>query len=235
MSSPGQTCPCIYAIREMDIYMTVKSKITKRVVGCPRSSRERFIEAAVALLKERGVAFSLEDVAAITGRRRQTIYNHFGSKEALLREAVLQLRDELVLPFKEMEGSAPLVLRTLAEAVMAHFFKPENIRVQVLLSAAAYEIPGFSEWIRPRVEQPLNSAIVRYLQSQVDDGLLSISNPRLASQIFLGSLTGFYSVRVMHGEALPDLEQQRRHIDEVLTTFLTAWGYAPVAQAKGPT
>lgn len=209
--------------------MTVKSNNVEVVAGRPRSSRDSFVAAAVALLKVKGIAFTLEDVAIATGKRRQTIYNHFGSKEALLQEAVVKIRDELVLPFSDMEGPPPLVLGALAQAVMAHFFEPGNFRVLSMLSAAAYEIPEIATWLKPRQDQPLSTALARYLQTQADAGGLSIPDPKLAAQLFLGSLTGYYHARVVFGEAAPDAAQQTAVIKACLTTFLAAWGHDPRA------
>jgi AcrR family transcriptional regulator len=54
-----------------------------------RETRARIREAADALFRERGyVATSIDDVARAAGVARQTVFSAFGSKGALLKEAI---------------------------------------------------------------------------------------------------------------------------------------------------
>ena len=207
--------------------MTVKSKNQGQAVGRPRTARADIVAATVALLRERGAQLSLEDVAEAIGVRRQTIYNHFGSKDALLREAILAIRDELVIPFEVIEGPPPAVLRAVAEAVTAHLLDPDDLRLRIMLRASAYDNPAIVEWLRPRETRPFSQALAAYLATCAAGGSLSVSDPQAAAELFLGALTGFDLARAMAGDAAPDAVWRERRVTGAVATFLRAWGYRP--------
>lgn len=65
--------------------------------AAPRGgTRERILDAALAVLSERGLAaMAVEDVAQQAGVSRQTVYRHMGSREGLVTATIL--REEAVL------------------------------------------------------------------------------------------------------------------------------------------
>lgn len=57
----------------------------------PRPTHDRILDAAHAAMATHGLAkLSLEDVAREAGMSRQTVYRHFGSKEALVTAAIIR-------------------------------------------------------------------------------------------------------------------------------------------------
>lgn len=53
-----------------------------------RTARDRILRAARAVLAERGLATRVEDVAAVAGVGRRTVFRHFESRDALLAAAL---------------------------------------------------------------------------------------------------------------------------------------------------
>ncbi|HEX5366224.1 MAG TPA: helix-turn-helix domain-containing protein [Acidimicrobiales bacterium] len=53
-----------------------------------RTARERIVRAARSVLAERGFATRVEDVAAVAGVSRRTVFRYFESREALLAAAI---------------------------------------------------------------------------------------------------------------------------------------------------
>ncbi|MFB9908879.1 TetR/AcrR family transcriptional regulator [Allokutzneria oryzae] len=61
------------------------------------SLRENLLDAAARLLSERGFqGLRMADVAAATGVSRQTVYNEFGNKEALVQAVALRVTSEFL-------------------------------------------------------------------------------------------------------------------------------------------
>lgn len=83
-----------------------------------RSSRVAILDAALRVLTREGLSgLALEDVATEAGLSRQTLYRHFGSRDALIGAAIL--REEAVL-FDVMQQAADDV-DELEESLVAAF------------------------------------------------------------------------------------------------------------------
>lgn len=69
-----------------------------------RTSRVAILDATLEVLSTDGLAgLSLEDVASTAGLSRQTLYRHFGSRDALIAAAILREEAEL---FEHMQAAA---------------------------------------------------------------------------------------------------------------------------------
>lgn len=60
--------------------------------------KKTYINRAILVLKQDGLRLSLEEVANKMGITKKTIYNHFSSKDELLRECILSIASD----FKEV-------------------------------------------------------------------------------------------------------------------------------------
>jgi AcrR family transcriptional regulator len=59
--------------------------------GEPATTPDRILDAALAAMSHHGLTrLSLEDVAREAGMSRQTVYRHFGSRDALVAAAILR-------------------------------------------------------------------------------------------------------------------------------------------------
>lgn len=104
-----------------------------------RRSRAALIQAAIALVTERGTAaIPISDIAAAADVSRQLVYQHFGDRDALLLEAALDLaRTELLPRFAEVaspEGSEQ------ARALTRHFAEHRAFYRAMLNSSSAYAL-----------------------------------------------------------------------------------------------
>jgi AcrR family transcriptional regulator len=73
-----------------------------------RRNRAALIEAAGALLAERGLAVQVEDVANAAGVGVATIYRHFGNRDGLIREVLAGRTVALVAVVRDaIQGLAP--------------------------------------------------------------------------------------------------------------------------------
>lgn len=104
-----------------------------------RRSRAALIQAAVALVTERGTAaIPISDIAAAADVSRQLVYQHFGDRDALLLEAALDLaRTELLPRFAEEKSSEP---RERARALTRHFAEHRVFYRAMLNSSGAYAL-----------------------------------------------------------------------------------------------
>lgn len=55
------------------------------------SRKKNYINKAISVFKQEGLRLSLEEVAAKMGITKKTLYNHFSSKDELLKECILSI------------------------------------------------------------------------------------------------------------------------------------------------
>jgi len=66
-------------------------------------NREKVLQAALKLFQERGVRkVSVKDIAARAGLAPATVYNHFGTKDALVRETLAYYLETTIGQFKKI-------------------------------------------------------------------------------------------------------------------------------------
>ncbi|AZM62809.1 TetR/AcrR family transcriptional regulator [Streptomyces sp. WAC 01420] len=203
----------------------------------PRSPSDlRILRAAKELfLADRYAGVSLERVAERAGLSRQTVYNRFGSKEAVFREMV---RDHWSAfpgpdPGADDEGgaSAEEVLRAFARSLRSFADETDQIRFARLVVAESDRVPWIADEFHRLGKGPVVAALAGRLDALVRDGLLCCPDTRLAARQFMGLVQEFLVwPRVMgfteEYSALPDTEVV---IDEAVRTFLAR--YAPPGAA----
>ncbi|MET8523384.1 TetR/AcrR family transcriptional regulator [Nocardioides sp. NPDC004968] len=99
-----------------------------------RRSRAALIQAAIALVTERGTAaIPISDIASAADVSRQLVYQHFGDRDALLLEGALDLARTGLLP-RFAEASAEGRERALA---MTRHFAEHRVFYRAMLNSSS--------------------------------------------------------------------------------------------------
>ncbi len=211
--------------------------------GRPRSPSDlRILRAAKELfLADRYAGVSLERVAERAGLSRQTVYNRFGSKEAVFREMVRDHWSAFPGPDRrpgagdevgEVGGaSAEEVLRAFARSLRRFADETDQIRFARLVVAESDRVPWLADEFHRLGKGPVVAALTGRLDALVRDGLLRCPDTRLAARQFMGLVQEFLVwPRVMgftEEYAAPPAAEVV--IDEAVRTFLAR--YAPPGAA----
>jgi AcrR family transcriptional regulator len=109
-------------------------EITTFSVRSKTSLREALLDAATELLPERGyAALRMADVATRTGVSRQTVYNEFGNKAALIQAVVLRTTSEFLEGIRHRVEHSEDLLAGIRQAVV---YTVEHARENRLVAAA---------------------------------------------------------------------------------------------------
>ena len=207
-------------------------------VEAPRPSSQRkqaaILEAAeTVFLRDGFVGASVDEVVSVSGVSKQTIYNHFGSKERLFVAVVSAMTraagdavhpDEHELPDPdELAGYLEDYLLRQATVVL----RPRILRLRRLVIG---EVERFPDLARTLWEDGPARAMgaLAVLVSQLDAaGLVRAPDARVAaSSLNWLVMSGPLNAAMLLGDgAVPDEEALRRHTREAVRVFLAA--YAP--------
>lgn len=201
----------------------------KKSPGRPSRIRPTIVAAARALFLEHGLEVRLEMIATKAGTNRQTLYNHFPTKTALLIEVFEHLKTEMVMPFIEQyelkNKRLDQLLLEIGQAVQNHFYNLDVIRLQRLLIIALVEMPEILPKIQQRAQGNIKRSLSQILETANNTGLIEIEDPDEATKAFLGAVMGYAYPATLIGGNVPTQQELQQLNEEVCRTFLKAWQY----------
>lgn len=201
----------------------------KKSPGRPSRIRPTLIAAARELFLEQGLEVRLEAIATKAGTNRQTLYNHFPTKTALLIEVFDHLKAEMEAPFIEhhVDSNKRLDQRLfdIGHAVQTHFYNVDAIRLQRLLIIALVEMKEILPKIQNRTQGNIKRSLSHILETAHNAGLIQVEHPDEAAKAFLGAVMGYSYPATMLGGATPTPKELKKLNQEVCSMFLKAWQY----------
>jgi AcrR family transcriptional regulator len=176
----------------------------------PPSHREQILEGAIECVQTRGVAnTTTRDIAAASGASLASIPYHFGSKDALLDQALLKAirRYSEHVERQAFAGDAP-PLQALAKSLIATVdsFEEAGPLLSSLMEAHVKAI--HSESLRERVAANRRLAVER-IAATVRGGLglegqLSDEHTHAVSLLVLALVDGLMLASLIEPDAIPD-------------------------------
>jgi AcrR family transcriptional regulator len=187
-----------------------------------RSTREEILEAAVELLRERGTAVTLEEIAERAEVSRQTVYLHFGSRTGLMIAMVQHIDEQGALHhLLQRVFEAPTAVQALDAIVSLHAeYYPIIYPVARLFLSRKYDDEAMRAAWDDRMESRhrLYRQVVERLHG---DGLLAPEWNVEAATDLLWSMTSWELWEQLTGDREWSRDDYLRHLRTVLRrTFL---------------
>jgi TetR/AcrR family transcriptional repressor of mexJK operon len=200
-----------------------------RTVGqIDRAKNEAILDAASDVIFERGLSAPLDEIARRAGVSKQTIYNHYGSKAALMR-ALIARRTQLITSTLAMEGaqaSAEEALAAYARALLQTVRMERGVAMMRLLIESARRNPELARQVLPTGLRASRTRLAEFLCRLRAGGRLALDDPDEAADFFAGMVVSHHQVQGLLGlpaELTP--ERIERIAREAARRFLKA--YAP--------
>ncbi|OPG05664.1 TetR/AcrR family transcriptional regulator [Microbispora sp. GKU 823] len=196
--------------------------------------RRAILEAAFAVFAEQGYAqASVQEIAEAAGVAKLTVYNHFGDKESLFRQAMevaadavsaenLAVVDRLRDPGDDLRA----VFEDVAYSLLQVCCGERSHALRRLTYGQIARTPDIVEIVQGRTGRRLAEALADRLARLSLSGRLRPCDPALAAEQFLALLTGPMEVRTALGTRTASPEEARGVADAAVDTFLRAYGPA---------
>lgn len=161
----------------------------------PLSEKQRaIIEAATRIFLDQGYrSTSMDAIAREAGVSKQTIYNHYGNKEALFSDIITQHCEEVLVSLLRTEHArhnAEATLRQFATTLLDIILQPSVLALHRLIIAESARFPEVGELYYRVGPERGNRRLADYLEEQCRLDHLRIDDCYLAAQQFTGALTG---------------------------------------------
>lgn len=176
-------------------------------------------------LRESYSGASMESIAQEAGVSKQTVYNHFGSKEELFGELVRsrceRLSDALGAESDYAGEDPERVLSLVGDTVLAVMLSEESMDLYRLLQTEGRNHPQLARSFYRLGPDRTANWLTDFFAEQARRDRLRIADARVAAEQFVTMLIGHLRVRHLLGLAgPPDATERRRYVASAVRIFL---------------
>ncbi len=185
------------------------------------SKTEALLDAASALISERGAKVSMEAIARRAGVSKQTLYNRFPSRLEIARALATRRSDLLTQPLKS--GDDPeMVLIAYATGLLEKVLLDESTTALRNVALIAPQAPGLAAAVYQAGPAEGLKRLSAWLAEQTTAGRLSTPDPDAAAEMLAGMILGHGHLRAVLGIPRPDIDVPAR-AREAARRFLKAF------------
>jgi AcrR family transcriptional regulator len=201
-----------------------------------RPSSQRKHEAILAaaeqiFLRDGFRGANMDELAALSQVSKQTVYKHFGSKEALFVELVTSMtrgagdgvHDELPPP--RSEGGVPGFLEEFGRRQLTVVLGPRILQLRRLVIGEVGRFPELGQALWQAGPVRSMTALTAHFGDFIEKGWLRDADPQTAASFFNWLVMSPVNEAMLLGDGVPrDDETIRRHCAEATRVFLAAYG-----------
>ena len=199
-----------------------------------RSARKRraILEAATTLFLRTGYrGTSMDDIAALAGVSKQTVYKHFADKERLFSEIVVGMVEEVAQPIHaevlrlQDSGDVDADLRGLARDLLGRVMQPRILQLRRLVIGEAARFPELGRTFYEQGPGRTIAALATVFERLAERGLLQPGDAQLAAAHFNWLVMSIPLNRAMllGDDEPPARAELDRYADAGVRAFLAAY------------
>ena len=194
--------------------------------GGREAKREAILDAARAVFLEVGFgAASMDAIANAAKVSKQTVYNHFGSKEELFAAMIRSSCDRMLAAMEQAakSGKPEDTLRAVAWQVMDKLFSKDRMSLYRILMAEVQRFPELGKIFYECGPQVTRKYLADYFTEQNGRGLMRVENPRTAAEQFFGMLSGCHFRAQLGIETAPSREVIDEYVESSVALVMRAY------------
>lgn len=199
-----------------------------------RSTRKRraILEAATTVFLRHGyLSTSMDEIAAIAGVSKQTVYKHFADKERLFVEIVTSTVNEVSDPVHEEvleladTGDVEADLRDLARRQLARVMQPRVLQLRRLVIAEANRFPELGRTFHEQGPGRTIAALATVFERLAKRGVLRLGDPAVAAAQFnwLIMSAPINQAMLLGHDETPAPADLKRYANDGVRAFLAAY------------
>jgi TetR/AcrR family transcriptional repressor of mexJK operon len=199
-----------------------------------RSARKRgaILEAARTLFLRNGYrGTSMDEIAALAGVSKQTVYKHFADKQSLFSEIVVSTVEDVAEPIHgevlrlQDSGDVEADLRGLARQLVGMVMQPRILQLRRLVIGEAGRFPELGRTFYEQGPGRTITALATVFERLADRGVLQPGDPLLAATHFnwLVMSTPLNRAMLLGEDEPPASAELNQYADAGVRAFLAAY------------
>ena len=189
------------------------------------AKRDAILEAARKVFMDVGFgAASMDSIANEAKVSKQTVYNHFGSKEELFAAMVRYYVEQKLIVFSEAakSGGPEETLKAMAHQFLDHGSAEQRVAMYRILMAESPRFPELGSIFYDAGPAVVRKFLADYLAEQHKRGTLNVVDPALAAEQFYGMLNGCQLKAQLGIERMPNKQAIDAYIDHAVMLMMKA-------------
>ncbi|OIP17955.1 MAG: hypothetical protein AUK53_01605 [Betaproteobacteria bacterium CG2_30_59_46] len=186
-------------------------------------TRNRLIQAAREAFMAEGYRASVDGIAARAGVAKQTLYNHFPSKDELFSESVGLVSAAIVVTLDGQTDDVRATLLRFGATFRQKVHGAEGLALFRTLMAEAARFPALAQAFFAKGPEQTAARLADFLGRAMAAGHLRQDDPRFAAEMLLGM---FHNIdhfrRLSNNTPLPEALEKSR-IGRIVDCFLRAY------------
>ena len=188
-------------------------------------TRNRLIQAAREAFMAEGYRASVDGIAARAGVAKQTLYNHFPSKDELFSESVGLVSAAIVVALDGQTDDVRASLLRFGAAFRQRLLGDEGLAMFRTLMAEAARFPTLAQAFFAKGPEQTAARLADFLGRAMDAGHLRQDDSRFAAEMLIGMLKNIEHFRHISGNTELSEPHEKARIEKITDCFLRA--YAP--------
>jgi len=186
-------------------------------------TRNRLIQAAREAFMEEGYRASVDGIASRAGVAKQTLYNHFPSKDELFSESVGLVSAAIVVTLDGQTDDVRATLLRFGTTFREKVHGAEGLALFRTLMAEAVRFPTLALAFFAKGPEQTAARLADFLGRAMTAGRLRQDNPRFAAEMLLGMLHNIDHFRRLSSNTLLPEELETDRIGQIVDCFLRAY------------
>ena len=192
--------------------------------------REKILDAASSVLRSKGYErTSVDEIVALSGGSKATVYKLFQNKEGILRALLDRTTDRVisateVAPEPETVDEFRELLRSRGYGLVANVLNEELMGLYSLAVETSHKTPSLGQLFFSAGPERAQREFAELLAKLHDKGLVETPDPALASSFFSAMIVLNYHLTMsLNVTGAPTEEEGKRFVEGAVEAFMKAF------------
>ena len=187
--------------------------------------RRAILDAATTVFMRDGFGgASVDEIVAVSGVSKRTLYTHFDSKQALFSALIRERCDELLVPLRQKDIAAQpprATLMALGRTFLTVLLSPDGVELYRIVNAEAPRFPELGRAFFEAGHMPAAALLAAYLRDKSADGTFREIDASRCAEGFFQLVAGYLHERLLLSvDDAVSAETIDAYLDSAVSVFL---------------